>query len=123
MKFNPFAGKIGFIFGKSRYSEPGNQLKVQQTRSEALGNGIRVVGEIFDEHIRNGVLPVNQIEHFQRGPYVLEIAERAVAAALAFFPIQQQCAKANIYAYISRYDQRIAVCYAAGNTIRHVAAI
>lgn len=67
----------------------GYQLQVQQAGSQPVGHGKNGVGEILDEHVGDGVVPVDEIEHFQGSPYVLEVPERTMAAAIAFFTIEQ----------------------------------
>ena len=46
-------------------SESCQQFQVQQTRCQFVGDGICVIGEVFDELVRNGIAFVDDIENFQ----------------------------------------------------------
>jgi len=69
--------------------KPAHQFQVQQAWGQAVGQGVGGIGEIFDQLIRDRIGAVDQIEHFKGRPDILEIAERAVSAAVAFFTVQQ----------------------------------
>ena len=104
-------------------SEPCHQFQVYQSRREAVRHGEHGVGEILYQQVGYGIVPVYQIKHLQAGPDILKIAERVMAAAVAFFTVQQQQAKPNVYANVWLYDERVPVLYAAGNVVRHIAAV
>jgi hypothetical protein len=73
-----------------------NQFEIQQSRCQAVGNGVHCVRKIFDQLIADCVAFVNQIEHFYAGPNIVKATERIVTAAITFFRIHQQETKANV---------------------------
>ena len=99
------------------------QLEIQEAGGKAIGDGVGGVAEILYQHVGDGVGAVDEVEHFQGGPDILEVAEGAVAAAVAFFAVQQQGAKAYVDANIGVDGEGVAVAQVAGYVEWQVASI
>ena len=107
----------------SHTSPPCHNFKIQQPRCQPLRHGIRSIGKIFDEQIRNSIVAVNDIEYFEAGPDIIKTKERAMAAAFAAVAVEEQCTETNIGTDISGYLEAIAVLGIVGNIVGQVAAI
>ena len=100
-----------------------DEFEVDQAGGEAFGDGVSGVGEVFDEEVGDGIEAVDDVEDLEGGPDIIEIAEGAVAAAVAFFAVEQQGAKAHIDADIRVDEKGIAVFYAAWNIVRKITTV
>ena len=66
----------------------GNQLKVEQSRSELIGQRIDGIGKVFYQLIGNGVAFVDDVEYFETQPHVLKFPEWTVESS-DFFITEQ----------------------------------
>ena len=69
-------------------SEAGDQFQIKEAGGEPVGEGVGRIGEVFDQHIGDRIGPVDEVKHFQGGPDIFEVAEGAMAAAVAFFAVE-----------------------------------
>jgi len=123
-------GKVCQILGKLRLADVENtkleaayELEVKEAGGEAVWDGVGGVGEVFDKHVGDGIGPVDEVEDFESGPDIFEITEGAMAAAVAFFAVEQQGAEAYIDADIGIDRKGIAIAQVAGNIERKVTAV
>ena len=103
--------------------EAADELEVKEAGGEAVWNGVGGVGEIFDQHVGDGIGPIDEVEYFEGGPDIFEITEGAMAAAVAFFAVEQQGAEAYVDADIGIDCEGIAIAQVAGNIERKVTAV
>ena len=111
------------FFGFAQDSPPPYNLKIHQPRRQSLRHGISSIRKILDQQIRNGIVAVDDVEHFEAGPDIIKTKEWTMTAAFAPVAVQQQRAEADIATDISRYLQAIAVLGVVGNIVGQVAAI
>src|SRR5437773_12087182 len=104
-------------------SPPGHNFEIHQPRSQSIGNSKNVVCKIFNEHIRNSVGPVYQIEYFKTGPDIIKTKKWAMAAPVASVSIEQQSTEPNVHSDVGLNDQGISILDTAGNIVRKIAAI
>src|SRR5450432_4189896 len=102
------------------FLEPGNKFQIDDAWSESLRHRIYQVGEVFDEQVGNGILPVYHIEYFQRGPDIVQFSEGVMTPAVRFIVVHEQCTESDIRAYIWINDQRIAVFHTARHAVGQV---
>ena len=114
---------MGAICHFGRKLEPRNKLQIQQPRGKPVRQRIARVRKILDQHVRYGIVTIDQVKHFQSSPDILKIPERIAAPAICLITVQQQRTEAEIDPYVRVYRKRIPVFNASGNIIRHVAAI
>jgi len=76
--------------------ESADEFEIEKAWGEAVGDGVGSVAEVFDQHIGDGVGAVDEVEDLECGPDILEVAEGVVAAAVAFFAIEEERAEADI---------------------------
>jgi hypothetical protein len=77
-------------------SEPGYQFQIQKARSQPVRHCKNRIREILYQEVRNRIIPVNQIKHFQGSPDVFKVSEGVMTSPITFFAIQQQRAESNI---------------------------
>ena len=113
----------GSIRANLRVLEPSDQLQIEHTGRQPVGQRVGSIGKVLDQHIGDGIIPVDEVEDLKSGPYILEVAEGAMAAPVAFFTVQQQGAKAYVDADIGGDRKGIAITDAARDIEGQVAAV
>src|SRR5205085_8139061 len=91
--------------------KPGNDLEIHQPRCQPVWNGVSIIGKIFYQLIRDGILTIYQIEYFKACPNILKIFERGMTSSCTFFA-EQLCAESDIDTDIRFDDEAISIFYA-----------
>src|SRR5277367_1383389 len=66
---------VGDRGGAAWRSEPPDQFKVDEAGGQALREGIGRIGEVFDQHIGDGIGAVDEVKDFEGSPNVLKVPE------------------------------------------------
>ena len=66
-------------------SKTCQNFKVYQPRCKPVGDGKSVVGKIFNDLVRDSILPVYKVKNFEACPNIIEASEGAMAPTCGFF--------------------------------------
>ena len=108
---------VNLLFLPPRYN-----LKIHKSRCQSVRHSEDISLEIFYQHVRNCIRPVNEIEYFKACPDAFKISEWRVTPTIWFFHVEQQSAETDVDSYVRGNRQSISVFDAARNIVGKIAS-